>query len=270
LTSLDGLERWSAANRLITARLAGHTNAEWARYERALGAVPAGGLGVASIAEIAGAVDALLDAAATLGVDPSIDDRYPIEVELSDRTRVVGVIEGRCAAPNPGPATVVFSRAAPRQHLAGWLDLVALVANDPATNWRSVVVRRPEKGDVPDALQLVALGDTPEDRHARALGALEVAVDCYRRGLREPVPLFSSFSYKLYTQRAVPNDWQAFGGLGDGDDEAHRLAFGGLDFKGVCAIPARPDDPPGPATGRAERFARYLWSAVEASARPPQ
>ncbi|MHB8246139.1 MAG: hypothetical protein ACYDGN_12450 [Acidimicrobiales bacterium] len=270
LTSLDGLERWSAANRLITARLAGHTNAEWERYERALGAVPVGGLGVALLTEIGDAVNALLDSAAALGVDATCDDRYQIDVELSDHTRIVGIVEGRCTSPTPGPATLTFSRAAPKQHLAAWLDLVTLVATDPGTSWRSVVVRRPERGNTPDALQLAARGDTPEDRRAAALAALEVAVDCYRRGRREPVPLFPSFSYKLYTGKAVPNDWQAFGGLGDGDDDAHRMAFGRLNFNEVCALAACEDDPPGPSRGRAERFARYLWSAVENSAGPPK
>jgi len=97
-----------------------------------------------------------------------------------------------------------------------------------------------------------------------ARGALEVAVDCYRRGMREPIPLFPSLSYKLNKNKATPADWRSRG-QGEGEDEANRLAFGDIQFADLCALAARADDPPGPSPGRAVRFARYLWCAVEAS-----
>ena len=99
----------------------------------------------------------------------------------------------------------------------------------------------------------------------RALGALEVAVDCYRRGLREPIPLFASLSCRLHENTATADDWEPFGQHGDGTDEANRLAFGALGFEDLCALPARVDDPPGTAVGRAARFADYLWDAIEES-----
>jgi len=268
-TSLNGLERWSVAERLLRARLGGHRDSEWERHERALGTLPPGGLGDVSLSETEGIVDALVDLATELGIDPARDERLPVEVELADGTRVVGSVVGRCADPSPGPALVTYSRAAPKQHVAAWLDLVALVATDPETNWRSVVVRRSEKGDVPDPLELVGRGDTPEERHSRALRALEVAADCYRRGLREPVPLFVSLSYKLHQGRAKPEDWESRTGFGDGQNEANRLAFGNLDFRELCELPAHDDDPPGASKGRAARFADYLWGAIGASTEEP-
>ncbi|MCJ7439502.1 MAG: exodeoxyribonuclease V subunit gamma, partial [Acidimicrobiia bacterium] len=264
-TALDALERWGVADRLIAARLAGHTNAEWERHERALGTLPAGGLSDTSVGEIKEEVDALLARAAALGVDPTRDDQHPVDIELADGTRIVGVIDGRCGSPTPGPATVTFSRAQPKQHVRAWLDLVALVATDPKTMWRSVFVGRAEKGDGPGALELIGRGDTPEERHARALAALEVAVGCYHRGLREPIPLFAKMSRKLAAGDAKPNDWLGYRGAGEGYDEAHRLAFGGLDFHELRAVPARADDPSGSSRGRADRFAHYLWGAIDAS-----
>ena len=264
-TSLNGLERWSVAERLLRARLGGRCDAEWERHERALGTLPPGGFGDVSLSETEGIVDALVDLAVELGIDSARGDRLPVEVELADGTRVVGSVVGRCADSSHGPALVTYSKAAPKQHVAAWLDLVALVATDPETNWRSVVVRRNEKGDAPDPLELVGRGDTPEERHSRALGALEVAVDCYRRGLREPVPLFVSLSYKLHQGKATPNDWESWTGFGDGQNEANRLAFGNFDFYELCELPAHDDDPPGAAKGRAARFADYLWSAIETS-----
>ena len=171
---------------------------------------------------------------------------------------------GCCADPFPGPGLVTFSKAASKQHVAAWLDLVALVAADPEVNWRSVVVRRAENG-APDSLDLVCPGDTPDDRRRRALAALEVAVDCYRRGRREPIPLFVCLSRKLHDGTAKTDDWESRSGFGDGQDEANRLAFGDLNFNELRALPARPEDPPGHATGRAKRFADHLWNAIEAS-----
>ena len=263
-TSLDGLECWSVAERLLRARQGGHANAEWERHERALGTLPPGGLGDALLAEVEGTIDAMLDLATELGIDPARDDRVPLEVGLADGARVVGTVVVRSAEPSPGPALVTYSKASPKQHVAAWLDLVALVAADPARNWRSVVVRRTEGGDA-DALGLVARGKTTDDRRRRALDALEVAVDCYRRGLREPVPLFACLSRKLYEGTAKADDWQARNGFGEGQDEANRLAFGELDFNELRALPARRDDPPGTSPLRAQRFAEYLWGAIEAS-----
>ena len=188
---------------------------------------------------------------------------------LTDGTRIVGMVEGRCAHPRPGPALVTFSKVAPKHRVAAWLDLAALVAADPATNWRSVIVGCAEKQGRLKTLELVGRGETCDDRHGRALDALEVAVDCYRRGLREPIPLFASISYKLHKRTAKPSDWESFNDHADGQDDANRLAFGKLGFEDLCALPARVDDPPGSSTGRAARFADYLWGTIEATVAEP-
>lgn len=264
-TELEALELWSLADELISARLSGHSNAEWERYTRALGALPIGGLGDNKVRDIEGGVDALLTEAAARDVDPTRDISYPINVELDDGTRIVGKVEGHGAPPNPGPARVTFSRISPKQTVAAWLDLMALVAVDPGINWRSVVVRRARKHDGPDVLELVGCGASPDERRDRALDALGVAVDCYRRGLREPIPLFAKLSHKLYLGNAKSKDW-IDNVMGDGDDEANKLAFGHLDFRELCAEPASHNDPPGSRQGRADRFACYVWDAIEASA----
>ena len=268
-TTLGALERWSVADRLLKARLAGHANDEWERHERVLGTLPPGGLGDISLSEIEETVDQLLVVATELGVDPERDDRLPVEVVLTDGTRIVGTVEGRCAPPRPGPALVTFSKVAPKHRVAAWLDLAALVAADPATNWRSVIVGCAEKQGRLKTLELVGRGETCDDRHGRALDALEVAVDCYRRGLREPIPLFASISYKLHKRTAKPSDWESFNDHADGQDDANRLAFGKLGFEDLCALPARVDDPPGSSTGRAARFADYLWGTIEATVAEP-
>jgi exodeoxyribonuclease V gamma subunit len=264
VTALGPLEHWSVGDRLLAARLSGHATAEWERHERALGLLPPGRLGDEELHEIEATVDELLAAAEQLGVEPRGNERLEVEVALSDGTRLVEAVVGRCASPRPGPALVTFSKLGPKRKIPAWLDLVALQATDPMTSWRSVVVGSPELKNGPSAIELCGRGDTPLERAAAARSALEVAVDCYRRGMREPIPLFASLSYKLHKHKATSTDWRSRG-QGEGEDEANRLSFGDIAFADLCGIEARDDDPAGPAAGRAARFAAYFWGAVEQS-----
>ncbi|HUY29703.1 MAG TPA: exodeoxyribonuclease V subunit gamma [Acidimicrobiales bacterium] len=268
-TSLAGLDRWSAAQRLVAARLAGRDARSWSRHERCLGTLPPGGLGELAVEAIASDVDELFTAVRALSCDPAADGARPVdvEVELSDGTRVVGAIACGGSAGRPGPVRVTYSTARPLQHLEAALDLAALVAHDPATPWRSVTVRRSADRRSVDALVLHARGDTPDERRRASTHALEVVVDCYRRALREPIPLWPSLSRRLYDSSAKPLDWRGRDVPADGDDEHTALAFGAITLDEVRALPARPDDPPGTAPGRADRYARYLWLAIEDAAR---
>lgn len=264
VTALDPLQRWAVGDRLLSARLAGHDTAEWERHERALGLLPPGELGGSELSEIEQIVESLLGAAREIGVDPSGDDRLQVDLALADDTRLVETIPRRCAGERPGPALITFSKVGPKRRLSAWIDLMALAATDPATDWRSIVLGSPEEKGGRCTIELVGRGKTPPARRELALQGLEVAVDCYRRAMREPIPLFANLSYKLHFHRAKAADWHSRG-LGEGEDEANRLAFGELGFKELCALPARDDDPPGPSPGRAARYADYLWGAVEAS-----
>jgi exodeoxyribonuclease V gamma subunit len=265
-TSLDALEHWAAADRLLSACLGGHSAAAWRRRELALGGLPPGVLGEVELGEIERTVAGLLGHAAELGLVPGLEERLAVGVTLGDGTRIVDTLTGRCPAPRPGPALVTCSRIGPRRRLPAWLELVALVATAPDTDWRSVVVGAAEAGGGLAAIELVARGESADERRQRAIRGLEVAVDCYRRGLREPVPLFPVLSYKLRRGRLTSDDWQAYGGGGEGKDEANRLVFGDISLRELRELPAREDDPPGARRGRVERFADYLWGAVEQSA----
>ncbi len=264
-TSLDALDHWAVADRLLTARVRGHSAAEWRRREHALGALPPGVLGEAQLAGIEETVEALLARAGELGVDLASKERLSVEVTLRDGTRLADTIAGGCSGSSPGPALVTCSRLGPKRRLPAWLDLVAVTASEPTIGWRSVVVGTPEAGEGHAAIQLSARGDTAAERRRLALSALEVAVDCYRRGMIEPIPLFPKLSYKLHKHKAGTNDWLPFGGGGEGHDEANRLVFGDITLAELRAVPARAGDPPGNRSGRAERFADYLWDAVDTS-----
>jgi exodeoxyribonuclease V gamma subunit len=267
-TVLEGLDTWTVATRLLDARVDGAGTDEWAQRERALGTLPAGGLGDKKLVEITEQVDELLAVAAAMGVEARAAAPQTIDVCLPDGTRVVGEVGRRGGERHPGPARLTFSKAAPKQHLAAWLDLIALVAHDPDPDWRSVVVRRADTGGPrakPDPLELVPRGRGADDRRARAISALAVVVDLWRRGQCEPLPLFSKLSRKLYDREAGPGDWTQTGWYSEAIDDEHLVAFGELDFDELTSVPARDDDPAGPASGRAQRFADHLWGAVDAS-----
>ena len=263
--SLEALDHWAVADRLLRARLHGHSTDEWRRRERALGALPPGVLGEAELTGIEKTVEALLVCAGELGIVASSDEQLSLEVSLSDGTRLVDTIAGSFSGSSHGPALITCSRIGPKRRLPAWLDLVALTASDPGVEWTSVVVGMPEAGAGHAAIQLAGRGETAAKRHDVALGALEVAVDCFRRGMLEPIPLFPKVSYKLHKHKAGPNDWRSHGGGGEGQDEANKLAFGDISLGELRAIPARADDPSGTSSSRAERFADYLWDAVELS-----
>ncbi len=262
-TKLNALEEWGVADRLIQARLEGRSTSDWEKHERALGTLPPGGLGQDLVSKVSSVVDDLIRCAVELGVGPSRGEQRAVDLALPDGTRLVGTVPIRLALPSPGPASVTYSRSAPKQRVAAWIDLVALVASEPVTRWRSVTIRRGGNASPASVMQLVVSGDSQAERHENALRALSVAVDCYRRGMREPIPLFNSLSFRLHREEATASDWRSYEGFGDGDDDAHRIAFGDIDFDQLMAIPATREDPPGYGRSRAERYAHYLWGAVE-------
>ncbi|MDA8280783.1 MAG: hypothetical protein M0Z63_10255, partial [Actinomycetota bacterium] len=229
-----------------------------------------GSLGHGALAAARAQVDGLLAAAAELGVTAgtygSLAKPYAVDVTLPDRTRIVGEVPVRCPPPGPGPALVTCSAARPSQHLAAWLRLLALTATDPGAAWHSVVVRPRSASAGADTLDLVVRGTTSGERAAHALAGLEVAVDLWRRGRREPIPLFPKLSAALYAGGTGADVWTPRGGGGDGNDEATIIAFGQLSLDEVRALPIGVDDPPGTAHDRATRYADHLWSTVHTTA----
>lgn len=273
------LVRWQLGERLVAGLLAGSSRAAWERAERRTGAVPPGELGRRVLDEVAELALAVVADAESLGVRPGPPTPEPVDVVLEDGTRVVGTVEARLEGAAAGPALVGCSRVSPRSRLRAWLDLVALVATDGAATAgevgavpprRAVVVGRspsgsPASAGATAAVELRAVGGGEEAGRAARAG-LAVVVDCYRRGQQGPVPLFPTLSYHVHRGSASSEQWRGgrFGSAGDGDGAA-RLVYGDLDLAGLLALPPWRGDPQGHG-GRVERFAHYLWGAVEASA----
>ncbi|MDA8275691.1 MAG: exodeoxyribonuclease V subunit gamma [Actinomycetota bacterium] len=273
----SALVRWQLGERLVAGLLAGSSRAAWERVERRAGALPPGELGRRVLDEVAELAAAVVADARALGVRPGPPTPEPVDVVLEDGTRVVGTVEARLEGAGAGPALVGCSRVSPRRWLRAWLDLMALVATDStgpdgtaAPLRRAVVVGRspsgsPASAGATAAVELRPTGDGEEAGRAARAG-LAVVVDCYRRGHVGPVPLFPTLSYHVHRGGVSSGQWRGgrFGSAGDGDGAA-RLVYGELDLDGLLALPPWRGDPPGNG-GRVERFAHYLWGAVEASA----
>ena len=107
--------------------------------------------------------------------------------------------------------------------------------------------------------QVVARSEDPE---TTALDALALVVDLYRRGLREPLPLFGSYSPAVHSGTSADGAWRSHNGGGDATRPAVRLVFGDVDVDEIDDLPPMDGDPVGPG-GRVERYAHHLWGAVE-------
>ncbi len=198
-------------------------------------------------------MDGLVDEARRRGMGPGPGEPMAIDAVLPDGTRVVGSVRLRLDPASPGPVRLYYSRAKASHRVAAWLDLMALLATDPATPWRSVAVSRPESGK--SALMvtdLVASADITGGSQT-AGEVLAVAVDCFRRGMTEPIPLFPTFSYQLYRAKNAEGSWRSYPMPGqkrivpgDGDRPAVRLAFGDIDYETLMQMEPRSSDPPGP------------------------
>jgi exodeoxyribonuclease V gamma subunit len=261
---LKGLVGWQVATRLLQARMGGVTTDRWRAVERERGSLPPGSLEDLAVQAIEPDVDALVGAAAARGVGNGPAEPFEIDVELADGTRVVGSVPLRLRGAFRGPARVGYSHLKPEYRIHAWLDLMGLGAADPSERWRSVAMGRADKAGHPaDVLDIGIAGD-PSTWSATALDALAVAVDCFRRGMREPIPFFPVLSSAVHLRTATPRDWSTKFPYQEGAHPSVVLAHGRLGFNEVTNLPPLPGDP-GHAGDRVSRFADYLFGAMDAS-----
>jgi len=263
---LGGLEESQAGRRLLEVLLDGRSADEWARVEARLGTVPPGVLAPGALTGVRATAEELVGEARAHGLRPGPATSVPIDVTLADGTRLTGSVPDRLDPGTPGPCDVRYARFRPAFHVGAWLDLAALVAADPTREWRSVVIARGKKNADPVRVEALApVGALGTDlRLESAHAALEVAVDLYRRGLSEPIPLFADFSHQVAIGEDKPGNWQVFGGLGDGNDDANRLVFGSYDYYQLMQL-ERVEGDPGHQGSRVECFADCLWDALARS-----
>ena len=270
--NLDALSSWQVGDRLLRARLDGHDVAAWLDHELGLGTIPPGTLGEAVLADAEQQVEDLVRLAHQLGVLTGRLPAVSVDLLLDDRTRIVGTVPMALESGGPGAALVTYSRQKPGQRLRAWLDLMVLSAAQPHAAWRSVVVCRSDDGSAV-ASDFVLTPEGTEDAPT-PVECLELAVELYRMGMVEPLPLFPKLSYALCHKPStnLAGIWRSSPGSqappGEGESPAIELVHGRCEVDAILALPGRETDPGQHSEpSRARRLARSLFCTVAQSMR---
>jgi exodeoxyribonuclease V gamma subunit len=270
---LDGLQRWAVGQRLLEARLAGADMTACREAELARGHLPPGELGATELDGIAHAAGRIAAAAAQV-VDGAAPETGEVDLALAGFTLsgTVGDVFGDVLR------SVTYSRVAAKHRLAAWVRLLALTASSPERPLRVATVGSGRRGALCHA-SLGPLGPDAATRRDVATGQLALLVDLYRRGLREPLPLYCKTSAAYAGAPGAGKDavaearkewetrwWDGNRWSGEDEELEHQLVLGGVrDFAEVLApVPADgeagsgwPDEPT-----RFGRYARRLWDGV--------
>jgi exodeoxyribonuclease V gamma subunit len=275
---MDPLAQWAVGDRLLTARLAGAPAEQAAVAERGRGLLPPAGLGDEVLEDILPTVDALVTAVSALECSRVGAESKEVNVSLGDGRLLVGTVRDvhedtilRC----------IYSRVAPKHRLRAWVCFLALSAARPDLAVSAITIGRDagSRSDTPrlKTIELPAFAGDADHRRAEAMTWLELLVDLYDRGMREPLPLVcdTSAAWALESRRqgdvmkAAGDAWSSYPGSFPKEDShpAHRLVWGesaSLDVL-VSARPADDETGLGWAMGessRIGRLARRLWDGL--------
>jgi len=103
-------------------------------------------------------------------------------------------------------------------------------------------------------------------RHERAVAALTLVVDLFRRGSCEPLPIFPNLSPALFNGKSTSGAWNSDSySTGDSADEWIQVAFNHATVEHITSLPIELGDPDGSGSDRARRYAHHLWGAMESS-----
>lgn len=266
--TLDALERWGLKDRLLAHCRSGGDAQSFLRRERAADLLPPGRLADAELADAERSVGALIGALDDLGAREPSAARLPIDITLPAGTRIVGTVADD-ASNHLGPVVASVSTPSDKQLLGPWLDLMALTAHDPEPHRTSVLLNATAtvKGFKDRELQIPGTDSTR--RQERAVEALTLVVDLFRRGSCEPLPIFPKLSPALFCNDDAAKEWNNdMYSIGDSADEWIQVAFDHATYERITDLPIQSNDPDGSESDRTRRYAKHLWGAKEASLAP--
>ena len=274
---LDRLDEWEVGQRLLDGVLAGASLDACLRAEIARGSLPPGELARQPLARIATTVQRLVDEAKALG-DGS-PGSLDVNLELPDGRRLAGTVSG---VRGDAIRAISYSRVRPRERLRAWVRLLALSAARPERPFESVVIGRAQAGAYSAEVTLARIPPLAQDPAARwrtALQNLEVLLDLYGRGMREPLPIACDAS-AAYAQAlaggedapaAARKAWESTFDYDKEDRRSeHVLVYGGqIDFAQLASQPARAGERGAgwdeTETTRFGCYARRLWDGLLAT-----
>lgn len=238
---LDGLQKWKVGDRLVDAVLAGCTMDDAIAAERARGGLPPGEIAGATIQEVRGTAQRIVDAANANLSARSERGAVDVRLALPDGRTLTGTVNG---VAGDRLEVVTYSTVAAKHRLAAWARLLALAAAHPDRAFTAVTLGRGPRGKV-----LLATLRAPED----PLVQLERLVALMDAGLTEPLPFApkTSEAYASAVRRGAKNvakvtedKWAgSYKFPGEGHDLEHQRVFGGvLTVPELTAAPARPEE----------------------------
>jgi len=277
---LSPLERWALGDRLLEARLAGASSERALAAERGRGLLPPGQLGDAALAEVEAVVEALVAAFEALPNAKAPAATIEVDIALPDGLALVGTVPGvregailRCT----------YSKLRPKHRLRAWAQFLALSAAHPALSPSAVTIGQAEGSTTSRPRVSVSTLDSllsgEGDITAAAVAQLQVLVDLYRRGMREPLPIYCATS-AAWAAAASPgstqspdeaargrwaSSWEDFPGE-DAEPEQVAVLGSGFPFEQLKQSRPRPDEEgQGWDMGEPSRFGRLamrLWGPL--------
>ena len=284
---LGPLERWALGDRLLETRLAGASSERALAAERGRGLLPPGPLGDAALAEVEGVVEALVAAFEVLPSSKAPAATVEVNIALPDGFSLVGTVPG---AHEGTILRCTYSKLRPKHRLRAWAQFLALSAAHPDLLASAVTIGQGEGSTTSrPRIGVSTLGPLLPDEggtRAQAIEWLQVLVDLYRRGMREPLPIYCATSAAWAAASSpgstqVPDEaararwasnWEEF--PGEGSDPEHVAVLGPeFPFEHLVELLPRPDeegqgwamDEP----SRLGRLAMRLWGAIAEPRTPP-
>jgi exodeoxyribonuclease V gamma subunit len=252
---LSALEQWGVGDRLLAALMRGAEGRAAIQAEIARGKLPPGQLGRPVVHEIWHDVDEIAKAAnALIGAAPqpgSVD----IKLDLADRrlTGTVPDVRGSLLT------NVTFSKVNAKHRLRAWVRFLALAATGA---YEAATIGRAQGSAHHQARLTVAR--LPRLDAAAALDELELLVELYDRGMREPLPIACRTSAAYVAGGNARAEWESDRFPKEDRDAEHELIYGQqLPFAKLMAIRPRagevwdPDEP-----SRFGQYAKRLWSGL--------
>jgi exodeoxyribonuclease V gamma subunit len=248
---LDALERWGVGQRLLDAVIAGTDGRTAIRAEIAAGKLPPGQLGKPVVDDIWVGVDEIAQQARALiaGEARSVD----VKVDVAGR-RLTGTVPG---VRDSVLATITYSKVNPRHRIGAWVRLLALCATGEAYSSATI-------GRASGPHGRVTVARVPALSREAALAELEVLVDLYDRGMREPLPLACRTSAAFAAGGNPRGEWESDRFPKEDRDAEHELVYGSAyPFASLLEAPPRADEQWDPAEQtRFGQFARRLWRGL--------